>query len=354
MMAVQNNHGVLTGNKMTLAKKISEMKHIKGNIFKETEPVFISTGSLPINILFSGQLDGGIQVGKISMIAAPSSLGKSFVGMKVAKNAQTQHNMTVIIMDTEFAYSPTFARSVGVNEDELFIIQENQIEEIQQKLVSTMMELDDAEKEKTLIIIDSWGGMITSKTTADAVSGKDVTDMTISKKKNSLARLLTGLGCTVFVINQTYETMDQYNPLAVGGGRGIRFASSAIVMGTSKAKSKDGTDIDGVIVSAKVDKGRLAVENSKLKYMIKFEGGIHPYYGILDDALEGEFVVKPSMGWYTRPCVPDDKKWREKEIWERSKEFWSPVFTDTEFKQYIEKKYSFKHNIITNDELHLD
>ena len=44
-----------------------------------------------------------------------------------------------------------------------------------------------------------------------------------------------------------------------------------------------------------------------------------------------------------------DKKWREKEVWENAKEFWTPIFEQTDFPTYIEKKYSFKHNSIFSD-----
>lgn len=149
----------------------------------------------------------------------------------------------------------------------------------------------------------------------------------------------------------SHNSMNQYDPLAIGGGKGLQFCCSAVVMGSSKAKSKDGDEINGAIITAVNKKGRLAIENSKLKYLIKFEGGIHQYYGLLDDALEGGYVTKPSMGWYTRPHIENDKKWREKEIWENSESFWLPIFNDTNFPIYIEKKYSFKHNFIYSDSI---
>jgi hypothetical protein len=145
--------------------------------------------------------------------------------------------------------------------------------------------------------------------------------------------------------------MDQYNPIAVSGGKGLYYACSSIVMSTSKAKSKDGEgDIDGAIVTAKAEKGRLCVEHSKLKYLIKHDGGISWAYGLLDIALEGGFIEKPTMGWYSRSMVENDRKWREREIWDNEKEFWEPVVNNPEFKLFIEKTYSYKHNVIKDHE----
>lgn len=145
----------------------------------------------------------------------------------------------------------------------------------------------------------------------------------------------------------SHNTMDQYNPLAVGGGKGIYFASSSIVMGTSKAKTKgDDGEQDGSVVTAKVQKGRFAKEGAKLKYMIQYDGGIHPYWGLMDDCLEGGYVVKPSNGWYTRPSVENDKKWRDAEIWENAAEFFRPIITKTDFKDYMSRLYSFQGSTI--------
>jgi len=328
----------------SLTERLLKNKHIKDHVFVEKEPEFISTGCLTLNILFSGKLFGGIPRGKVSMIAADSALGKSFVAMKVIANSQKQYDMDVILLDTEFAYSKDFAMNIGVNPDRMAVVQNNQLEEVQTMVVNMIDELDKEERSNILIVIDSWGNVNTSKAVKDALSGKDVSDMTAAKKKNSFARILTGLGCTVFIVNHVISNMDMFSPLAVGGGKGAYFSSSSIVMGTSKARSKDGDDINGAIITAKVQKGRYSIEHSKLKYLIKFDGGIHPFYGILDDALDGGFVIKPKSGWYSRPSVENDKSWREKSIWENSKEFWDPLLKDENFIMYFEKKYSFKHN----------
>lgn len=336
---------------MNILNTLRKNNTVKSCVYEERPTEFISTGCYTLNVLFSGQLFGGIQIGRMSSVVSPPSLGKSFIGLKVAKNAQQQHGMEVLYIDTEIAYDPSFAKNIGVDLEQMLVVQNNQIEDVIQIVSSTIKDLSKDERNKLSIVIDSWGGLVTSKTIGDAIDGKDVSDMTIAKKKNSLARILNGLGSTCFIVNQTYESFNQYDPLAIGGGKGLQFCCSAVVMGSSKAKSKDGDEINGAIITAVNKKGRLAIENSKLKYLIKFEGGIHQYYGLLDDALEGGYVTKPSMGWYTRPHIENDKKWREKEIWENSESFWLPIFNDTNFPIYIEKKYSFKHNFIYSDSI---
>lgn len=188
-----------------LIDMMSKSKIVQQSIMKKSEVKFINTGCLTLNLLFSGRLDGGIAIGKVSQIAAPSSLGKSFIGMKVARNAQSQYGMEVLYLDSEYAYSEDFAEAVGVDSSKILVVQENGIEEAQTLIVNAIELIPREDREKLLLIVDSWGGLVTSKTYKDAMEGKDTTDMTISKKKNSFARILTGLGCTVFVINQVYE-----------------------------------------------------------------------------------------------------------------------------------------------------
>lgn len=148
----------------------------------------------------------------------------------------------------------------------------------------------------------------------------------------------------------SHNTMDQYRPLEAGGGQGLFYSCSSIVMGTSKAKDKDADgDISGSIITATTHKGRFCKEHSKLKYLIQHNGGIHPFYGILEDALGGGYVTKPSMGWYTRPSVENDKKWREAEIWKNSEEFWMPIIKNTDFNEYIESIYRFTGEINDTD-----
>jgi len=347
-------------SKNSMIDRLSKNKSIKENIFVKTdeEADFISTGALVLNVLFSGRLNGGIPVGKISSIAAPSSLGKSFVGLKIAKNAQKKHpDWIVIYIDSEMAFDFEFAESIGIDLDRLLVIQNNHIEEVQKQIMAVSKEFTKEERKKVLVVIDSWGGLVTSKTVDDATTGKDVTDMTVAKKKNTLSKLMTSLGVTIFVVNQVYDTMDQYNPLAIAGGRGLYFACSSIVLGSSKARHKEtasDTEVTGALILATTKKSRFCKELTKLRYLIRYDGGIDPYYGLLEDAVEGGYIEKPSMGYYSRPCVPDDKKWRERQIWENSKEFWTDILTKTDFPWYIEKKYTFMHTDIQDEDFDID
>jgi hypothetical protein len=155
----------------------------------------------------------------------------------------------------------------------------------------------------------------------------------------------------------SHNTMDTYDPYAIPGGNGLYFACSSIVLATHKSKAKatqSETEILGAGVLAHTRKSRFCKEHSKLRYLIKYDGGIDPFYGIIDLALEGGYIDKPSMGYYSRPCVENDKKWRERQINENGAEFWAPVFKNTDFKDYIERKFTFLHTEIQDDNIDWD
>ena len=332
-------------------EKLRKLKSVQNSILTEVEEQeFISTGVATLNILFGGGIDRGIPVGRVSMIAADSAQGKSFLALKIAKNAQAK-GKSVILFDAEKAYSPAMGENLGINKDEILVIQETSLEKVTQQFMNIIDELGEDIK-NMLFIIDSWNVLVSSKTIDDASAGNDKVDMTTAKKKNTLAKLLLNSGATVFVVNQIYSAMDAYSLPEVSGAKGIFYASSSIVMGTSKAKQKESDgEITGAIVTAITRKGRFSREHSKLKYLINYDGGINAYYGLLDFALETGYVEKPSNGFYTRPCVGNDKKWREKEIY--NKEFWTPIFKETDFKLSVEKAFSFKHNEINDDNIEI-
>jgi len=330
-----------------LIDKLKKDKNVKEFLYEENKEVdFINTGSVVLNLLFSGRLDGGIPMGRVNMHASDSAEGKSFVSLKLIKNAQKK-GLDCILVDTEFAFDHVFAKNAGVNVDNLIVYQNNQIEDVQEFIMGIFKDLEKKEKKNIFLIIDSWNAMVTSKTVGDATSGKDVSDMTISKKKNTLARLLNGLYCTVHVINQVYDNiMDMYNPISIPGGKGLYFSSSSIVLGTSKAKSKDGDEVNGVIITARTKKSRFCQENTKLKYLIKYDGGIHSTYGIDDDLFEFGYVTKPAMGWYQRDFAKlglpgEDKKWRAKEMLENWKEFYGPIINNSDVKKSFTDKYTY-------------
>src|SRR5918999_6502815 len=98
-----------------------EKQHGKGAVMKLGEHPMgvavatIPTGSLALDIALG---EGGIPRGRIVEIFGPEGSGKTTVSLHIIAEAQRQGGITAFI-DAEHALDPTYARSLGVDIDEL-------------------------------------------------------------------------------------------------------------------------------------------------------------------------------------------------------------------------------------------
>jgi RecA/RadA recombinase len=334
-------------------KETKDSPALSSYMFTEDDKLeFLSTNVIPLNLLFSGRVDGGIPLGRISMISAPSMLGKSFIAYGLVKRAQ-KRGMHVAIIDTERAFSFQFAKAIGIDIDQekLVVLQENSIEDVAGIVMTICNEVPKNERKNLFFVIDSWGALVTSKTLDNALEGNDAADFTIPKKKNNLSNILLNTKATYFVVNHIYDSMNSMGGdlLSIPGGRKIVFNSDCVVLGKSRAKEKDADkEIIGHLITAETYKSRHSKEKSKLQFRIKNDGGLDVFFGILDDAVESGVVANTKPGWYNRPHIKDDKGIAEKNIY--TADFWGPVFKETQFKQWLENKYTFTSSLDINKE----
>ena len=120
-------------------------------------------------------------------------------------------------------------------------------------------------------------------------------------------------------------------------------ADTVFIIG--KRQIKDGTELEGYQFVLNAEKSRTVKEKSKFFIDVKFDGGIDPYSGLLDMALDIGFVVKPKNGWYAREfldvetgeMIREEKSWRAKDT--SSTEFWGPLFKHEPFRDAIKARY---------------
>lgn len=127
---------------------------------------------------------------------------------------------------------------------------------------------------------------------------------------------------------------------------GVYYSADNIYI-IGRQQEKDGTELTGYNFIINVEKSRHVREKSKIPVEVSFEGGISKWSGLLDVALEGGFVTKPSNGWYSR--AGEEQKFRAKDTY--SKEFWSPILQQKEFSQYIVKKYQISSTDLVGADL---
>ena len=84
---------------------------------------------------------------------------------------------------------------------------------------------------------------------------------------------------------------------------------------------------------------------------VSFDGGIQKYSGLLDIALEGGFVQKPSNGWYAKVNLETGELGDKVRMSDTlNKDFWSDLLANDKFKKFIEKKYQIAFSSIMDGE----
>ncbi len=117
----------------------------------------------------------------------------------------------------------------------------------------------------------------------------------------------------------------------------------------------NGTEIVGYNFIINVEKSRYVREKSKIPVTVSFDGGINKWSGLLDVALEGNFVTKPSNGWYAKVDqetgeVLDKKRFADTQ----TEEFWKDILANESFKEYVRKKYEITYSSILGEDAVLE
>ena len=343
-----------------LAKMMKE-KAFADMLRTEQKPIeWLSTNCISVNLLLSGKIKGGIKKGSISMIAAGSGWGKSMIGYAVLKSAQDS-GMNCFIVDTENSVNYELLTKLGINMKEVGVFgPTNRIPKIKQFITKLMSGLTLDEARNTFLLFDSWGPIIEEQVIEKAEQASSAVNMSSAKFKNELANLLLSAGFTTLVMNHVYASLEMYgDPYKIPGGMRIIFNAENIMLGSSTKKEKDkDKNILGKIITAGVAKGRSTKEFVKTQYLILHAGGISPYYGLLDEAIDCGIVYKPKPGYYARigydvqvdketgELGKPDRVWKESELY--CAKFWIPLYKDETFRHYVEAKFAFEDQVLIN------
>ena len=261
----------------------------------ETES-YVDTGSFIFNALVSGSLRGGVSANKITAIAGESSTGKTFFSLAVVKNfLDTNPDAYCLYFDTEAAINKGMLESRGIDLRRLVVVNVVTVEEFRTKALKAVdiyLKKPEDERKSCMFVLDSLGMLSTNKEIEDTLNDKMVRDMTKSQLIKGTFRMLTlKLGqanIPLIVTNHTYDVIGAYVPTKeMGGGSGLKYAASTIIH-LSKKKEKDGKEIIGNIIKAKVAKSRLSKENQMAEIRLYYdERGLDRYYGLLELGEQG-------------------------------------------------------------------
>ena len=256
----------------------------------ETEE-YVDTGSYIFNGLVSGSIFGGVSSNKITAIAGESSTGKTFFSLAVVKNfLDNDPNAYCLYFDTESAITKSLLEDRGIDTSRFVVFNVVTIEQFRSKalkVVDIYLKTKTEDRKPCMFVLDSLGMLSTEKEINDALEDKQVRDMTKSQLVKGAFRMLTlKLGqanIPMIVTNHTYDVIGAYVPTKeMGGGSGLKYASSTIIYLTKK-KEKDGKDVIGNLIKAKTAKSRLSKENKDVTVRLFYDDrGLDKYYGLLE------------------------------------------------------------------------
>ena len=213
----------------------------------------IPTGSVSLDIALGGQ---GIPRGRIVEIYGPESSGKTTLALHVIAQAQKKEGIAAFI-DAEHAFDPTWAKKVGVELDTLLVSQPGSGEEAMQ--ITEMLIKSNA---VDVIVIDSVAALVPRQELEGEIGDSHIglQARLMSQSMRKLTGAISKSKTAVIFINQIREKIGVMfgSPETTPGGRALKFYSSCRIDVRRIGSLKEGEEVIGQRVRAKVVKNKVA------------------------------------------------------------------------------------------------
>ena len=342
---------------MSIMDKLKKNSKIKETDVLSDSKFFNEKDMVPtdvpmLNVALSGSVDGGLAPG-LTVLAGPSKHFKtSFALIMASAYLKKYEDAVMLFYDSEFGSPQDYFTNFGIDTSRVLHTPITDVEQLKFDLISQLENIERGDK--VIVVIDSVGNLASKKELEDALNEKSVADMSRAKALKGLFRMTTPYlnmkDIPLIAVNHTYMEIGLFPKAIVSGGTGIYYSADNIwILG--RQQDKQGTEIKGYHFVINVEKSRYVKEKSKIPISVSWDGGVANYSGMLDVALDGGYVAKPSNGWYCRVDRDTgelvDPKVREKDTLEEA--FWLPILRDTDFKEHIKKKYSIVADGVTDE-----